>query len=252
MLFKTERRRAPPRRFVIIGLPRSGTTYLMTYLRSHPRIFCTGEQFNPYAIVGVGGDRDDSFEAVVQDRDTDPVGFMERFFEAHATQNVAWVGFKFMLGHNIDVFRALAEQPDIAIIHVWRENRLAQVASLIKAAQSKRWAQAEVDAHVDEKIRATPRQISHQWHEFATMDLLFQSWLAQAPNPSITLEYRDLFQPEFRPRICDFLRVRDHPRMKSQLVKQGANTIAERFQDGRGIAYYFKRIGYGRWLEDEL
>ncbi|MGX0901644.1 LPS sulfotransferase NodH [Roseovarius sp. MBR-79] len=34
------------RRFLIIGLPRSGTTYLMMLLNAHPAIHRSGEQFN--------------------------------------------------------------------------------------------------------------------------------------------------------------------------------------------------------------
>ncbi|MFZ7094104.1 sulfotransferase [Primorskyibacter sp. 2E233] len=241
-----------PRRFVILGLPRSGSTYLMTLLNSHPRIFCSGEQFNPYAVVGIGGERDDSFEAVVAGRDADPAGFLERFFTRDVPRDVDMAGFKFMLGHNVAGFQALTEQPDIKLIYVWRENRLAQVASLIKASRSKRWAQTRRDSHVEAKITASPRQISHRWHENAMMDHLFATWLEQQPHDHISLEYRELFAPGFETRICDFLGVAPSAKMKSELVKQGANTIEDRFEDPRAIRYYFKSIGHERWLEDEL
>jgi len=68
------------------------------------------------------GDRDDSFEGVVRQRDADPVGFLDRFYADRVPPGVTWAGFKFMLGHNIAAFRALAERPDIRIIYVWREN----------------------------------------------------------------------------------------------------------------------------------
>jgi LPS sulfotransferase NodH len=237
---------------VIVGLPRSGSTYLMTLLGSHPAVYCSGEQYNPYAIVGIGEERDDSFEGVVRQRDADPVGFLDRFYAERVPPGVTWAGFKFMLGHNIAAFRALAERPDIRIIYVWRENRLAQVASLIKATRTRRWAQQTPDAHIARRIAAKPRQISHRWHEFEMTDYLFQHWLAQAPHRSITLEYRELFAPGFRERICDFLGIAPDRRMKSPLVKQGSNTIADRFEDPRAISTYFREIGQARWLEDEL
>jgi len=240
----------PDRRFLIIGLPRSGTTYLMTLLGAHRAITCSGEQFNPHAIVGV--DEKTTAPRAIHDRDRAPLYFMRRFFEQAEATGAARVGFKFMLGHNIRVLRALSEMPDLTLIHVWRENRLAQVSSLIKAAQTRRWAQNRPDAHVDRKIQATPRQISHRWHEYATMDFLFGQWLEAQPHRRITLEYRALFAPGFPERICDFLDVEHDPGMRSPLVKQSANDILARFEDPVPIARYFENLGLAHWLDPEL
>ncbi len=245
-------KRPAPRRFVILGLPRSGTTYLMTLLRTHPQVFCTGELFNPKAVVEADGVRDESFEAVIEGRDYDPEGFVTRFFDRPHAPKVAVAGFKFMLGHNIRAFHALAADPDLILIHVWRENRLAQISSLMKAAQTNRWAQSKADAHVDAKIHSNPRQISKRWHEYEMTDFLFKSWLQQQPHQKISLEYKELFAPEFNRRICDFLEVAQDEKMKSGLVKQGSNTILDRFQDPVPIRSYFTRLGLAHWLEEEL
>lgn len=244
--------RPAPNRFVVMGLPRSGTTYLMTLLNAHPRMVCTGEQFNPQAIVGRGS-RETSYEAVVKDRDADPVGFLQRIFDKPQPRHVQWAGFKFMLGHNISAFQALEADPDIALVYVWRENRLAQVTSLIKAVESKRWAQNKEDkAYVQAKIKAAPRQISQRWHEMAMTDYLFSSWLERQPHRKITVEYRELFAPGFNTRICDFFGLKESAEMKSPLVKQGSNTILNRIEEPDPVRGYFKTIGYERWLADEL
>lgn len=247
------------KRFVILGLPRSGTTYLMTLLHAHRNVYCAGEQFNPYSVIGApakglfgGADQmDDSHEAVLG-RDKDPVGHMQAFFESAAATGATCGGFKFMIGHNLAVLNALAQDPDLSIIYVWRENRLAQVSSLIKAAQSKTWAQTRESKNVSAKIHATPRQISHRWHEYATFDQLIGMWLEGLPNPKVTYEYRDMFQEGFNTRLCDFLDLKPSSGMKSPLVKQSSNTIEDRFEDPKPIRYYFNQVGFGRWLEDEL
>lgn len=247
------------KRFVILGLPRSGTTYLMTLLHAHRDVYCAGEQYNPFSVIGVttkgifggGVQSDDSHEAILG-RDKDPVGHMKAFFEQAATTGAAWGGFKFMIGHNLAVLKALAQDPDVTILYVWRENRLAQVSSLIKAGQSKNWAQTKVDKHLEQKIHATPRQISHRWHEYATFDHLIGMWLEGLPNPKVTFEYREMFQEGFNERLCDFLDLPPSADMKSPLVKQGTNTIEDRFEDPKPIRYYFNQVGLGRWLEDEL
>ncbi len=247
------------KRFVILGLPRSGTTYLMTLLDAHRDVACAGEQYNPYSVIGMTTkgllgrkvQEDDSHEAVLG-RDKDPVGHMRAFFADLETKGVVCGGFKFMIGHNLAVLKALAEDPDLSIIYVWRENRLAQVSSLIKAGQSKQWAQTKVNAHLEQKIHATPRQISHRWHEYATFDHLISMWLEGLPNPKVTYEYREMFQDGFNEGLCDFLDLGTSTGMKSPLVKQGSNAIEQRFEDPKPIRYYFNQVGLGHWLEDEL
>ncbi len=238
------------RRFVIMGLPRSGTTYLMTLLNAHPQVYCSGEQFNPHAIVEVNG-KDNALDAVWA-RDADPVGFMDTFFVRHAVHDVQQVGFKFMIGHNIRVLQRLAEDTDLSLIYVHRESKLAQVSSWIKAAKTKRWAQSQADEHVARKIDARPRQISQHWHEYATFDHLFAPWFAGLAHHKLQLEYREMFAPGFVARICDFLGIAPDPEMQSPLVKQSSNSILDRFENPEKIERYFRDLGFGHWLEDEL
>ena len=239
-----------PARFLVIGLPRSGSTYLITLLNAHRDVFCSGEQFNHFAIVGVSS-KDDDHESVLA-RDRTPIDFMENFFAEAANQRVKWTGFKFMIGHNIEVMKYLATQPDITLIYVWRENKLAQVSSWIKATNSKNWAQSSPNAHIEAKIDAKPRQISQRWHEYAALDHLFAQWLSGLPNRRITLEYREMFQPGFEESLCDFLEIAHDPNMKSPLLKQSTNDVLDRFKNPNPINNYFRKIGYGRWLESEL
>jgi LPS sulfotransferase NodH len=242
--------RDAPRRFLIIGLPRSGTTYLMTLLNAHPAIHCSGEQFNPYGIVGVR-DRDDDPRHLL-DRDRSPLIHMERFFAQAAGPGILRVGFKYMLGQNVRILKRLADHPEIDLIHVWRENRLAQVSSLIKAETSLRWAQTRPDAHIHERIDVGPRRICQRWHEIASMDALFAHWLESLPNRRLRIEYRELFAPGFAERITGFLGVGPDPQMKSPLVKQNPNDILARFRHPEPIARYFREIGFGHWLEPEI
>lgn len=238
------------RRFLIVGLPRSGTTYLMTLLNAHRRIYCSGEQFNPRAIVGIRKN-DDDLEMLAQ-RDNQPLRFMEAFFARNESRKVDRVGFKYMIGHHIRVLKHLENDPSLTLIYVHRRNKLAQVSSLVKAIQTKRWAQHRPDDHIEQKIRLDPRGLYQRWHEYATFDHLFEHWLAARPNPKITLEYRDMFQPGFNAQICDFLGLAQDKRMKSPLVKQGTNRILDRFENPEPIRAYVERLGFGHWLEDEI
>lgn len=246
----SEADQAQHRRFIILGLPRSGTTYLMTLLNSHRDVTCSGELFNPYSVIETGGpDYDPDLR---YKRDWGPRYFMRQFFERHEAEPWQRIGFKLMLGHNI---RVLSQLPDLAqtrIIYVHRENRLAQVASYLKALQTQNWAQTQRSKEMTRKIVASPEEISHQWHEYATMDFLFAAWLETLKNPQITVEYCELFRPEFNARICGFLGLDPDPDMKSPLVKQGANRVLDRFAEPDPIESYMRYLGRAHWLEDEL
>ncbi|MFN4154800.1 MAG: Stf0 family sulfotransferase [Paracoccaceae bacterium] len=238
------------RRFLIVGLPRSGTTYLMSLLNAHEDVTCSGEVFNPYSIIETG-EPDYDLRRIFA-RDAAPRYFMKGFFERYEAGPWKRVGFKLMLGHNIRLLTQLPELSDVSIIYVHRQNRLAQVASYLKAVQTSNWAQTTRSRDMKQKIVASPQMISHQWHEYASMDFLFAAWLETLPSPKITVEYRDLFKPDFNARICGFLGIAPDPEMKSPLIKQGANRILDRFEAPDPIESYMRTLGRADWLEDEL
>jgi LPS sulfotransferase NodH len=238
-------------KFVIMGLPRSGTTYLMTLLNAHKDVFCSGEQFNPHAIVGIKGDNRTELDEVLE-RDFAPIGHMERFFAENAGPENKRVGFKFMIGHNIKVLRYIAQETNLRLIYLHRDNKLAQISSLLKALETKKWAQVGPKPTDDVKIKAGVRKISQHWHEYETFDFLFESWFDYLPHRRIKLEYREMFLPDFNERICNFLGVETDPDMTSELTKQSDNTIIDRFTNKGDIRNYFTKLGLADWLTDEL
>ena len=246
----TEAAQGEDRRFVIMGLPRSGTTYLMSLLDSHPEVSCSGEVFNPYSVIETG--EPDYTPELLASRDRAPRFFLKEFLERYEAGPHRRIGFKLMLGHNIRVLTQLPELADMTIIYVHRYNRLAQVASYLKAMQTLYWAQTHRSFGMRQRIEATPQQISHQWHEYATMDFLFAHWLESLPNRKISVEYREMFRPEFNARICDFLNIVPDAKMTSPLVKQGANRVLDRFATPEPIEAYMRYLGREDWLEEEL
>ena len=247
---KSEAKKGPGRRFIIVGLPRSGTTYLMTLLNAHKDVICAGELFNPYAVVE-HDDADYDLQRIF-DRDKAPRYFCRQYFEKYEQEPWARIGFKLMLGHNIRLLTWLQEMEDVSILYVHRNNRLAQVASYLKALQTKKWAQTSRTPEMKKRIIASPQQISHHWHEYAAMDFLFQQWLKTLPGHKLWIEYREMFKPDFNSRLCDFLAIPADPKMKSPLVKQGLNRVIDRFENPGPIEAYVRHLGYPGWLDDEL
>ena len=71
-------------RFVILSVPRAGSNLLCTLLNSHPEVLCHHEVFNPRGIFYALTHRDGSFSVgSVAERQRDPLGFLERLWDAH-------------------------------------------------------------------------------------------------------------------------------------------------------------------------
>ncbi|PSL17563.1 Stf0 family sulfotransferase [Shimia abyssi] len=239
-----------PTHFLILGLPRSGSTYLTTLLNSHSEIRCAGELFNPYRIIGVERDVKNDLEEVME-RDIAPTRFANAFFRKEAKPNVSAVGFKFMIGHNTSYLQELSKNDNLRLIYIYRENRLAQSASWITALKSKVWAQKHAPLKQN-KLDAGPRRISQHWHEAETTDFLFSHWLATLPHQKLKIEYKEMFRPGFREKLCDFLDVPLSKEMRSPLAKQGSNTVIDRFQYRKLVTRYMEQLGHAQWLGPEI
>jgi len=241
------------KRFLIVGLPRSGTTFLFTLLDAHPQVVCHGERFNVFKILENSGQKS-SLEELMQ-RDHNPEAFFDAGFEAAAAEGVRAVGYKFMLGHNPRLMRdAIPARPDVALIYVHRENKLAQVASLETAEQTRRWAQAAGAKQKEEAppLDLGPLKLMQRINDLDYRDILFNHWFDGLPNPKFRVEYRDLMEPATQAQIFRFLGVEPMEGLRSPLVKQGSNVIIDRFQKKPLIERYFKGIGREDWLGAEL
>lgn len=236
-------------RFLIVGLPRSGTTYLMSLLNSHRDVLCEGEQFNPHSIVGAGW-VERSPEAVTE-RDKAPVAFLNQFYQRNSNKGAA-VGCKWMIGHHAEIMGHIPNDHDLRLIYVHRENKLAQTSSLMKALQTKQWATRD-ECKIDRTpIDAGPFQVAQKSREMEVQDMTFARWLDTVPDPVLRVEYRDMFKPGFEATLCDFLGVTFDPAMKSPLVKQGSADILARFAKKKAISNYFTETGKADWLQAEI
>ena len=124
------------KRFAIIGLARSGSSYLVSMLDSHPEIHCCGEIFNrdgvnlrwPKTLGGRQAGR--AIESELEElRARDPQAFLERVFAIDFGKPV--LGFKIFRNHNPPMLERIIADRDIAKIVLRRANGLARYASAV-------------------------------------------------------------------------------------------------------------------------
>lgn len=240
------------KQFVIIGLPRSGTTYLQTLLNSDPRILCRGESFDAWQIDDDGVKTTD-YEAIVA-RDADPGAFFDERLSLRDGPSgpLSAVGLKILFQHNPRLFaEVIPARPAVRLIFVHRRNKLAQFASMRQTQISGEWTRTAPGA-LPPKLEAHVHWVAESCNELETKDLLLQAWLSSLPNPVLSVEYREMFAPDFQARLMAHLEMTPDATLASPLLKQGNNTVLRRYADATTLSDYFTRIGKADWLGAEL
>lgn len=155
------------KKFVIVGAPRTGSTLLVKTLNSLDTICCHGELLAPNHVRGYEDGaaliymskaaRESRMQRLLQERDEDPVGFIDRALDTSAART----GFKVLYNAFLNprwnnVIGHLQSLEDIRFIHLTRENALRRFISeqisghggpIHSAAGGK--SQAPVSIHVD-------------------------------------------------------------------------------------------------------
>lgn len=129
-------------RFLIVCPARTGSTMLAWYLRDHPDVCMHGEVFapkGPVALDGLEASLGEPLEEALRAvRDREPVRFLHDVVFVAADRCA--VGFKFKyeelsLRRWAKVRRALADDTDLRVIHLSRENLLGRYLSQFIATQ---------------------------------------------------------------------------------------------------------------------
>lgn len=239
-------------RFVILGQPRSGTTYLQTLLNSHPDLHCRGELFDPWQIDD-DGTKTKAPEAIAA-RDLEPIAFFDRMMSGDGLgRTPPWMGAKILFQHHPRLFSELiANTPDLVILYVRRRNKLAQFASLQQVRKTGRWTDTGQDGKAQApKLSPHPYWAKSECNRLENEDFFLERWLETLPNPVLTLEYTILPLPETQERVAGFLSM-PGARFSSPLRKQGQNRILDRFENTDEIKAHFTAIGKAAWLGTEL
>ena len=220
----------------IIGHWRSGTTYLQTLLNSDPRILCRGESFDAWQIDDNGRKTTD-YEAIVA-RDADPAAFLDDRLSLTEGPGgpLEAVGIKILFQHNPRLFtEVLPARPEVALIFVHRENKLAQFASMRHTQMTGEWTRTH-PGDLPPKLEAHVHWVAESCNELANKDFLLRHWLESLPNPLLCVEYREMFADGFPQALMTHLGLPESTPLHSPLMKQGNNTVVERFAGADTLA----------------
>lgn len=187
-------------------------------------------------------------------RDADPQGFLDRMLAGEGLDDPLppVIGIKVLFHHHPRLFREIIPQDaGLRLIHVRRDNKLAQFASARQVHLTGDWT-AKPDGAPPPKIKAAPLWAAAQCNRLETEDFLMTRWIETLPNPSMRVDYAAMQQAETATRLLRFLGVASDVALRSGLRKQGQNRVQDRFANPRAIASHFRAIGRADWLGPEL
>lgn len=242
------------KRFAIIGLKRTGSSYLVNLLGSHPQIHCCGEIFNrdgvnlrwPKAMGGRPAGREIESE-LKELRARDPQEFLARVFAIDFGKPV--LGFKIFRNHNRPMLERILEDRAIAKIVHRRENGLARYASALAAR-----AAGDSGRHAEKPLvefDATDFAAFHREH--ATFFDETERRLAAGGQPFHVSRYEELNVPSRLTAMLEFLRVAPElPPLQEPPPNRASSDVLSRFSNPHAAEAYLRDHGLMEWARETL
>jgi LPS sulfotransferase NodH len=218
-------------RAIILTTQRSGSTFLVESLNSHPEIECSGEILNGQPDHPVPPLRGPLKQAIKALRIARTGAWMpRRWIDGFYSRGSARVRcFKAMYNQLSRPFamRYFDENEDIKVVHLRRHNLLkVHVSTLLMDKREQLQARGPTEAvwiHVDPvRAIASMRKARRIYQSFDD---------AFGKHPRVQVAYENLFdganlQADTGRLICDFLGVAYHP-MRSQIVKLNPESLRD-------------------------
>jgi len=239
-------------RFAIVGLKRSGSSYLVNLLGGHPEIHCCGEIFNPDGVnlrwpKEAGGRRAVREQEIELEslRQTDPVAFLERVYATDFDRPV--VGFKIFKNHHPKMLAHILADGNIAKIVHFRANVLARYASNLAARKSGNFGR------VGEKpqVEFNEEEFTAYHNEHAVFfDEVLRKLSADGQRYHVS-RFDEINSPACVAGLLKFLGVTPNlPAVPDQPSNRGSSDILSRFTNFREVKAFLRAHDLAHWARE--
>jgi hypothetical protein len=237
------------RRFVVIAIPRSGSTHLCGLLDSHPEIKCHYEVLHPAEVA-----TSFYFDHYLKDktrRDLDQKRFIDELFSEsfRLFPSAKAVGFKILLSKPQMGcgFEYILDRRDVQKLILNRENRLAYYASVKLALATDIWQSQRERRILSVAIVFAPDEFL-KW----TQDLdrfLWDVSTRTEGHPVMKLEYSELLAPIRHKEILSFLGADSTKPLHSDWTKIQKPKLIECFTNPNVVVEVLREIGKLEWID---
>lgn len=240
--------------FLIISGPRSGSSYLSSLLRSHPDIISYSELFHPGRVVLGPDHKLIPKDQLLEYRRANPLEFIESIYTTAYSKNVQAVGFKLLYaqsrtGTETGLWNWLDQHNEIRIIHLLREDMLAQFLSIRQALVRRQWT-------TNKQLEGAPLCIALPDDQCETMFRQTEGARARTrsrfqSHPYLEIEYEDLIS-DSNATIDKILKFIDAPAfpLSTELVRMNPWPAKECIRNYAELKNRFQNTPWARFFKD--
>jgi hypothetical protein len=189
--------------FVILSLPRTGSTYLVDYLDSVPNVKCLSEVFNPDIVLLRHHQPSDLALTDKTARDNDPLNFLRRLEQDVGPHDS--FGVKLFPTHNQKLLHYFCASRQWKKIFLWRDNILEQYISFLLASVrygSESWERVDGDARLTVPVDTLIDDLHAMEKNYIEIE---DALVLAEPEDVFTLEYGDMARNDLMERLLGFI-----------------------------------------------
>jgi hypothetical protein len=218
--------------FAIVGMGRSGSTFLARLLDSHPQITCLEEVFAPTGLYATRGA-------------ADPAEFIEHQLFGEATGvlgfKLPWMNMNETPGA-LDALQAL----HFRLIFLRRRNQLDRQLSVALAQRNDVWWPQ--GAYPEQTISLDPQVLLNRFEFTASVDQHYQTICANFPH--VAVDYEDLIRGYGQESIQDFLGV-ERAALRSGIERARRLPRRQAIINFDDLAAFFSDTPWAVFFEDD-
>lgn len=182
------------RRFVILGIGRTGSGFLCRMLDRQNDIVCASELFNhlePFFL----NTRIQKFVAMSkEERDNDPREFIRRFWSFETAG--ACLGFKMFFNHDAQILDDLVSDPSVKKIVLDRRNKVKRFVSWSVARETRRWTKLDSTPIQQARVKIAPEILLKNVRKYDRIYEDVRLRLATSNQKYLEIYYEDLVGDE--------------------------------------------------------
>lgn len=209
--------------FVILSLPRTGSTYLVDYLDAAPGVRCLSEVFNPDVVLLRHHQPSDATLSDKAVRDSDPLSFLHRLEDDVGLCDT--FGVKLFPAHSMKLLHYFCASRQWKKIFLWRDNILEQYISFLLAStkySTQSWERVDDDARLTVPIDTLIDDLHAMEKNYIEIE---DSLVLAEPKDVFTLEYDDMARQDIMGRLLRFVGV-DEAAVQSVATAQARGALA--------------------------
>jgi len=211
-------------RFIVVGTARTGSTLLTSLLNAHSQALAFGELFRSADAIGwdMAPFLDCQGPRLLALYQADPIAFLDRKVFRRWPRSYAAVGFKLFYFHarseaHAALWDHLAANTDILVLHIKRQNLLAQYYSLQLAHKTQVWSiprpvaekpapirlEAEACREHFARLRGLEQECAALFARHAVRDVYYETLVAEQDREMDAVQdFLGLRREKLTPRIA--------------------------------------------------